>query len=414
MFESAIVELNEPLIFEVKETGKGQFEGIATTTDGTEVKKTLKVNSDTYSIAMDVEVTFGGGRKGTIRHSLVEPLRENASSSFFMPSYNHQDVFVIHGTTDDRIVVNPEQAVEDSFQQVKLASLGGSYFMSSLVDNSEVLPSFLGKVDLAEKQIYGHLDHQSLSAGVPLKLSMIGYVGPKQLDLMDAVDPRLRESVDFGWFSIIGFFLLKLLNVLYSFIPNYGVAIVILTIIVRMLVLPFNISSYRSMKKMQTINPLLKSVREKYKNEPQTLNAETMRIMKENKVNPLGGCLPMIIQLPIFISLYRVFGQSIELYHAPFVLWIKDLSVKDPYYVLPVLMGLTMFIQQKVTPTTMDPAQAKVMAFLPLVFSFFMLSLPSSLTLYIFVSTLFGVAQQMVFLRDTQVVAHTSTPQVKA
>ena len=130
------------------------------------------------------------------------------------------------------------------------------------------------------------------------------------------------------------------------------------------------------------------------------MNKEMMLLMKDQKVNPLGGCLPMLLQMPVFFALYQVLGQSIELYQAPFFGWIQDLSLKDPFFVLPVLMGISMFIQQKITPSTMDPAQAKIMQFIPLVFSIMMVSLPSGLTLYIFVSTLFGVTQQQIFMKD--------------
>jgi YidC/Oxa1 family membrane protein insertase len=130
-----------------------------------------------------------------------------------------------------------------------------------------------------------------------------------------------------------------------------------------------------------------------------------MNLMRAHKVNPLGGCLPVLLQLPVFWALYQVLGQSIELYRAPFILWIHDLSLKDPYYVLPVLMGITLFFQQRVTPNTMDPAQRKVLMFMPLLFSVFMISLPSGLTLYIFVSGLFGVTQQLYFMRDRKMSA---------
>lgn len=415
LYETQIVGGKSPLVFKVDQPDATTFVGQAVTEDGSVISKTLKIRPDSYAVDISVEIEHKGGSSHTLRHTLVEKLQEKKKGSFLVPSYDHQDIFVVYGGSDKRIVVDPEKPIEDHFEQVKLATVGGSYFMAGLIDKSDILPSFSGHLDQVDKLIVGYLDHQGLKAGSSgVKLSMTGYLGPKQLELLDAADPLLRSSVDFGWFSSIGFFLLKLLKSLYSVFPNYGVAIILLTLIVRLLVLPFNISSYRSMKKMQTINPLLKSIREKYKEDPQTLNAETMRVMKENRVNPLGGCLPMLIQLPIFITLYRVFGQSIELYHSPFILWIKDLSVKDPYYVLPILMGATMFMQQKLTPTTMDPAQAKVMAFLPLVFSFLMLSLPSSLTLYIFVSTLFGVLQQMVFLRDSRVVTRATAPTAKA
>ena len=164
--------------------------------------------------------------------------------------------------------------------------------------------------------------------------------------------------------------------------------------------MPFNIYSFKSMKIMQKLQPEMQRLRERYKDDPQTMNREVMDLMKRNKANPLGGCLPMLLQLPVFIALYSVLGQSIELYRAPFFLWITDLSVHDKFFVLPVLMGITMYVQQKITPNTMDPAQAKVLQFMPIIFTAFMLFLPSGLTLYIFVSTLFGIIQQYVFMRE--------------
>jgi YidC/Oxa1 family membrane protein insertase len=153
------------------------------------------------------------------------------------------------------------------------------------------------------------------------------------------------------------------------------------------------------MKAMQDIQPQIQAMRERYKDDQAKQQQEMMALMKTNKVNPVGGCLPVLFQIPIFIALYTVLGNCIELYQAPFALWIHDLSLKDPFYILPVLMGVTMFIQQKITPNTMDPAQAKIMMFLPLMFIFFMISLPSGLTLYMWVSAVFGVMQQMYFLR---------------
>jgi YidC/Oxa1 family membrane protein insertase len=163
---------------------------------------------------------------------------------------------------------------------------------------------------------------------------------------------------------------------------------------------------------MQKLQPLISSLRERYKDDPQAMNRETMALWKEHKVNPLGGCLPMLLQLPIFFALYRVLGQSIELYQAPFFGWIHDLSLKDPLYVLPVLMGISMFIQQKTTPTTMDPNQAKFMQFLPLIFVFMMVNLPAGLTLYIFINTLSGIILQQIFMHDRKAAA--TAKEVKA
>lgn len=157
---------------------------------------------------------------------------------------------------------------------------------------------------------------------------------------------------------------------------------------------------------MQKIQPEIARLKEVYKGNTQALNVEMMKLMRENKVNPMGGCLPLLLQLPVFWALYQVLQNSIELYRAPFFGWITDLSMKDPYYVLPVLMGLSMFVQQKITPSTMDPAQARVMMIMPIMFSFLMFGLPSGLTLYIFVSTLFGIIQQMIMMRDKNESGH--------
>lgn len=152
---------------------------------------------------------------------------------------------------------------------------------------------------------------------------------------------------------------------------------------------------------MQRIQPELNRLKEIYKNDNQKMNLEVMKLMRDNKVNPLGGCLPIFLQLPIFFALFALLQNAIELYQAPFALWLQDLSMRDPYFVMPVLMGITMFIQQKITPSTLDPAQQRVMLILPVVFSVFMLGLPSGLTLYIFISTLFGILQQFFFMRET-------------
>jgi YidC/Oxa1 family membrane protein insertase len=196
--------------------------------------------------------------------------------------------------------------------------------------------------------------------------------------------------------------MLELMKFFYRVIPNYGVAILLLTLLVRLIMFPLQHKSMKSMKKMQELQPYLKGLQEKYKNDKEKLNKEMMQFMKTHKVNPMGGCLPMLLQLPVFIALYKVLGNAVELYKSPFIFWISDLSSKDPYYVLPILMGIMMFLQQKMTPNpTMDPTQAKMMLFfLPVIFTIFMLSLPSGLTLYIMFSTLLGIVQQYMMNKN--------------
>ena len=219
--------------------------------------------------------------------------------------------------------------------------------------------------------------------------------------LLTLVDKTLVKSIDYGFFSIVAVPILELMKLIYKFIPSYGWAIILLTLLVRGIMFPLQHKSMKSMKRMQDLQPHIKKIQEKYKDNKELQNKEVMQFMKTHKVNPMGGCLPMLMQLPVFIALYKVLGNSVELYQEPLGLWITDLSAKDPYYVIPVLMGVAMFFQQKLSPkTTMDPTQAKMMLFMPIVFTLFMLNLPSGLTLYILFSTLFGIAQQL-FINKT-------------
>ena len=283
--------------------------------------------------------------------------------------------------------------------------MSSQYFALAVLDKSQILPDLKAKVDLGSKTVKGTLFYNRINKTAAFDHEYLAFAGPKSLRLLESIDGSMANMIDLGWFSSIGIYILKLMKWFYSFIGNWGLSIILLTVVVRLLVLPANLMSYKSMKGMQKIQPEMKMIREKYKDDKQKLNEEMVRLMREAKANPLGGCLPMLIQFPVFIALYQVLGQSIELYQAPFGLWIHDLSLKDPYFILPVMMGVTMFVQQKITPSTMDPAQAKVMLVLPVVFAFFMAGLPAGLTLYIFVSALFGVFQQMVFMRPDKVKA---------
>lgn len=207
---------------------------------------------------------------------------------------------------------------------------------------------------------------------------------------------NLHLIVDFGMLSLLAVPILNGLHLFYDFIPNYGIAIILLTLLMRMLTFPLQVSSFKSMKKMQEIQPQLQSLREKFKDNPQKLQQETMIIMKNSGANPIGGCLPLFLQMPIFFAFYKVLYSSVDLVGAPFALWIHDLSQKDPYYLLPLLMALAMFLNQKLSPSTIsDPAQKKVMLILPVVFAFIMKDFPAGMTLYITVSTFAGIAQQM-------------------
>lgn len=234
-------------------------------------------------------------------------------------------------------------------------------------------------------------------AGNSLELPVKAYFGPKELETLRSVEITLDHTIDFGWFTIFAYPLLKGLKVLYQIFSNYGVAIILLTLIVKILTYPLTYKSMKSMKEMARIQPQLQKIRDKYADDKEALNREMMSLMKTHGYNPMAGCLPILIQMPIFIALYRVLYSSIELYHAPFFAWIIDLSAKDPYYITPVLMTATMFIQQKLTPNTAtDPVQAKMIQFMPLMMGAFMLTLPSGLCVYMLINALASIVQQLI------------------
>ncbi len=224
----------------------------------------------------------------------------------------------------------------------------------------------------------------------------------KEYDFLKGLGSGLHLAIDFGIFSILAVPILRGLQFIYDFIPNYGLAIILLTILLRLITFPLQWKSYKSMKKMQDIQPELAKLKERFKDDPPRMQKESMELFKRAGANPLGGCLPLLLQMPFFFAFYKVLYGAVELVHAPFLLWIHDLSVKDPFYILPVLMAGAMFLQQKLSPTTVtDPAQKKVMMFMPLIFALIMKDFPAGLCLYIFVSTIFGVLQQMFVYKQT-------------
>jgi YidC/Oxa1 family membrane protein insertase len=235
------------------------------------------------------------------------------------------------------------------------------------------------------------------------------YVGPKSQPLLEATDPSLDKLIDLGFFSPLARPMLQFLRLLNGLVHNYGLTIILTTILIKIAFWPLTQTSYKSMQSMQKLQPKLKELQVVYKDDRQALNRAMMQLYREHKVNPMGGCLPMVLQIPVFFAFYNALLYSIELRHAPFICWhtelwwigrgICDLSVHDPSYVTPVLMGVTMFIQQKMTPTTGDPMQAKIMQFMPLMFLMFFLKAPAGLVIYWLVNNVLSIAQQMLINR---------------
>lgn len=278
------------------------------------------------------------------------------------------------------------------------------YFVSAWVpmqDQTNTLYSLITKSNAA---IIGVKDEAvNVQAGSEQVLTATYYMGPKESDKLEAIHPDLDLTVDYGWLFFISQPLFVLLKWLHSILGNWGVAIIAITIIVKTLMYPLTKAQYTSMAKMRALQPKMKALKEKYGDDRQKFGQATMEMYRKEKVNPMGGCFPILLQMPIFLALFYVFLESTELRHAEFVLWLTDLSAKDPYYVLPILFGASMFITQKLQPMTVtDPMQQKMMTFMPVIFSVFFLWFPSGLVLYWLVSNLISIVQMLIIYRGME------------
>ncbi|ART80504.1 membrane protein insertase YidC [Oceanisphaera avium] len=279
------------------------------------------------------------------------------------------------------------------------------YFVSAWIapqeDGNQIYSSFLNSRNQA---IIGFKAQPiTVAPNSEQTLSAELWLGPKLQKKMAAAADNLDLTVDYGWLWFIAQPLFKLLHFLQSFAVNWGLAIILTTFVVRGVMYPLTKAQYTSMAKMRMLQPKLAALKERYGDDRQKMSQGMMELYKKEKVNPLGGCLPILVQMPIFISLYWVLMESVELRHAPFILWINDLSVKDPYFVLPILMGISMFLIQKMSPTTVtDPLQQKVMQFMPIIFTFFFLWFPAGLTLYWLVSNIVTITQQWYIFRQLE------------
>ena len=280
------------------------------------------------------------------------------------------------------------------------------YFVSAWVngDNDSSNVIYSGSAEKNTAAIIGiRTQNTVVKADSEKTLSAKLWVGPKNQDAMATVANNLDLTVDYGWLWFISIPLFKILNFIHSIIGNWGFSIIVLTLIVRSVMFPLTKAQYTSMAKMRLLQPKLMEIKERYKDDRQKIGAETMKLYKAEKVNPLGGCLPLLIQMPIFIALYWTLMESTELRQSSFILWITDLSVKDPYFVLPILYGISMFLLQKMSPTPItDPIQKKVFMAMPFVFTFMFCTFPAGLTLYWLVSNSFTIFQQFIIFRSLE------------
>ncbi len=237
-----------------------------------------------------------------------------------------------------------------------------------------------------------------VAAKGPLELH--GYIGPKEWKLFSSLDRRLTDAIEFGWFTFLAKPFFRVMLAIYDFVGNWGWAIVLFTILVKLVLFPLSYKGMMSMQKLKDLAPKMKEIKERYGKDPAKMNQQMMELYKKHGANPMGGCLPMILQIPVFFALYRVLLNADELQGAPWILWITDLSRQDPYFVLPILMGATMFLQQQITPNTMtDPLQQKIFKWFPVLMTFFFLTFPAGLVLYWLTNNILSIAQQVYINR---------------
>lgn len=362
--------------------------------NGVVIKKSYTFTGNDYAIDLDTQLANRGAAKlsGATQLAIPFPLDPKHASG-------QMDVYGPVTRAEGKVVTEKLKDVtgkEKSYDRgVNWSGFHDKYFLTSVMAKDGSIASVRIKginANTIESTFTSPAFAINPSEAVTASYRL--YFGPKDLDILKAQGNNLEEAIDLGWFSALAKPLLHSLKFFYRFTGNYGVAIIIITVILKLIFFPLTHKSYKSMKEMQKLQPKMAQLKEKLKNDRDAMNRAIMELYKEHKVNPLGGCLPMVVQIPVFFALYKALMFSIELRHAPFFFWITDLSGKDPYYVTPIIMGITMFIQQKMTPSQMDPTQAKMMMALPVVFTFMFLNFPAGLVLYWLVNNILTIAQQ--------------------
>ncbi len=355
---------------------------------GIAVEKKLTFHNDSYQVGIEIAT------KGLDSYSLALGTDFGMSDKV---SSNASGRVGFAARVNDKTKVEKIDSIKGAVSESgSIAWIGqeDKYFTAALV--TDLTTTVTAKRTTAPKEIGDLLNSELLVKDKPESRSFTLYAGPKNFSMLKPLGKGLEELVDYGWFGILARPMFWLMTFFYSITKNYGIAIILLTIVVRALLFYPSLKSDRAMEEMKALQPQLNALREKYKKDPQKLNAEMMKLYKEHKVNPLGGCLPMLLQLPFFVALYNVLNVSIELRQQPFLsFWIKDLSVYDPFYILPVLMGVSMVATMKMTSTTVDPQQQKMMMFMNIAFIFLFAWLPAGLLLYITLSNVLSIVQQL-------------------
>jgi YidC/Oxa1 family membrane protein insertase len=370
-----------------------------TSPEGVKIDKKFTFYADSYQLDMEVIVS-NAPHQDSIKDTLSlewtskVPTEKTQYRGFFGPIY--------YADGDYQKIKKP-QKIKDEEKIIKETDWFGvnqNYFIALInpsIQGTQLMLS-TDSEDIIHSTQFTPLD---LKPGDNEKIAYTLFLGPKIASLLSQITPTAKETAKYGFLHVLAIAIVWFLNFTHTFTGNYGLDIIILAIILKIIFTPLTHKSQQSMKEMQKLQPEVKKLQEKYKEDKQALNREIMELYKRRKVNPFGGCLPLLLQLPVFYALYGAFLNAIELRHSPFVLWIRDLADKDPTYITPLLMGATMFFQQKMTTVSADPSQAKMMTFMPLIFIFIFLNFPSGLVLYWLVTNVLTILHQMYINRKT-------------
>ncbi len=368
--------------------------------NGISVERIYTFTKGKYSIGIETNITNNGESNwlGKLYYQLVRKEPPAKSSGFLigMNSYlgasiSDQNNKLYEKVSFSDISKNPlTRTVTDGW-----VAMQEHYYLTSFIPD-------VGSTNVFYSQEFDGLQYaigystasKTIKKGEKKTYRTTLYAGPEVSDQLKELSPGLELTIDYGWLWFISTFLFSILKAINSYVGNWGWSIIFLTILIKLVFYKLSAASYRSMANLKKFQPKMAALKEKHGDDKTKLNKAMMEMYKKEKINPLGGCLPILVQIPVFIALYWVLLESVEIRHAPFILWIHDLSTKDPFYVLPILMGATMFLQQRMSPPPADPVQAKVMSFLPIMFTFLFISVPAGLVLYWTVNNLLSIAQQ--------------------
>ena len=374
--------------------------------NGIDYTKTFVLERGSYAVKVEYDIINNSGSNATV--GMYAHLRQNLmddGGSITMPTYRGG----AYSTQDVRYKKYSFDDMKDHDLSINLTNGQGwiamiqHYFAAAWVPYKEPGTIIYTRVKGNLGDIGLRIPDKTIASGDKAQFKASLWAGPKLQSQMEAVAPNLDLVVDYGWLWFIAKPLHWLLSFIHGFVGNWGFAIILLTFVVRGAMYPLTKAQYTSMAKMRMLQPKLQEMRERFGEDRQRMSQEMMELYKKEKVNPLGGCLPLVLQMPIFIALYWSLMESVELRHTPFMLWIHDLSAPDPYYVLPVLMGISMFIIQKMSPATVtDPMQQKIMTFMPVMFSVFFLFFPAGLVLYWLVSNIVTLIQQTIIYKSLE------------